>query len=290
MLRDTFLFWRISKGGPGLPEEGGPWDTAMPAWEKHPEGRGDVGGHPLPLRFHGPEASRQGGGRAQMTSRLIGARSSLAAGCVAVLIASLSAAPTRIGARAGSRPRDRGAAGVGQEALPQVLLAVPRREGGRRRLRHPASAPQAPQLHDGQVQGSHDAHRSAPDASGPREHHQARHALHVDARLAQPHRPGSVGSRLLHHDLFPRLLQARERPQARSAPERAESRRRSPSSSGRSSTKRPAASSATARSVGATDLRLQPWWTTGAIRYARRTSRRAGPSGEARPARISSGR
>jgi hypothetical protein len=34
MLRDTFLFWRISKGGPGLPEESGPWDTAMPAWEK----------------------------------------------------------------------------------------------------------------------------------------------------------------------------------------------------------------------------------------------------------------
>jgi hypothetical protein len=34
MLRETFLFWRISKGGPGLPEEGGPWSTAMPAWEK----------------------------------------------------------------------------------------------------------------------------------------------------------------------------------------------------------------------------------------------------------------
>jgi mono/diheme cytochrome c family protein len=33
-LRDTFLFWRISKGGPGLPDEGGPWDTAMPAWEQ----------------------------------------------------------------------------------------------------------------------------------------------------------------------------------------------------------------------------------------------------------------
>jgi cbb3-type cytochrome c oxidase subunit III len=33
LLRDTFLFWRISKGGPGLPEEAGPWDTAMPAWE-----------------------------------------------------------------------------------------------------------------------------------------------------------------------------------------------------------------------------------------------------------------
>lgn len=34
MLRDTFLFWRIAKGGPGLPEEGGPWNSAMPAWEK----------------------------------------------------------------------------------------------------------------------------------------------------------------------------------------------------------------------------------------------------------------
>jgi hypothetical protein len=34
MLRETFLLWRIAKGGPGLPEEGGPWDSAMPAWEK----------------------------------------------------------------------------------------------------------------------------------------------------------------------------------------------------------------------------------------------------------------
>jgi mono/diheme cytochrome c family protein len=33
-LRDTFLLWRVAKGGPGMPEEGGPWDSAMPAWEK----------------------------------------------------------------------------------------------------------------------------------------------------------------------------------------------------------------------------------------------------------------
>jgi hypothetical protein len=33
-LQESFLFWRISKGGPGLPAEGGPWDSAMPAWEK----------------------------------------------------------------------------------------------------------------------------------------------------------------------------------------------------------------------------------------------------------------
>jgi mono/diheme cytochrome c family protein len=34
LLQESFLFWRIAKGGPGLPEEGGPWDTAMPAWER----------------------------------------------------------------------------------------------------------------------------------------------------------------------------------------------------------------------------------------------------------------
>ncbi|HXV77883.1 MAG TPA: c-type cytochrome [Candidatus Polarisedimenticolaceae bacterium] len=33
MLQESFVFWRVSKGAPGLPEEGGPWDSAMPAWE-----------------------------------------------------------------------------------------------------------------------------------------------------------------------------------------------------------------------------------------------------------------
>jgi mono/diheme cytochrome c family protein len=34
LLQESFLFWRIAKGGPGLPDEGGPWDSAMPAWEE----------------------------------------------------------------------------------------------------------------------------------------------------------------------------------------------------------------------------------------------------------------
>ncbi|NOX72115.1 MAG: c-type cytochrome, partial [Alphaproteobacteria bacterium] len=29
----AFLFWRITKGGPGLPVEGTPWVSAMPVWE-----------------------------------------------------------------------------------------------------------------------------------------------------------------------------------------------------------------------------------------------------------------
>jgi mono/diheme cytochrome c family protein len=32
-LSESFVFWRIAKGGPGLPREGAPWNSAMPAWE-----------------------------------------------------------------------------------------------------------------------------------------------------------------------------------------------------------------------------------------------------------------
>jgi hypothetical protein len=34
-LQETFVFWRVSKGGIGLPREGFPWASAMPPWEKH---------------------------------------------------------------------------------------------------------------------------------------------------------------------------------------------------------------------------------------------------------------
>jgi Cytochrome C oxidase, cbb3-type, subunit III len=32
-LQESYLFWRISKGGVGLPIEGQPWKSAMPRWE-----------------------------------------------------------------------------------------------------------------------------------------------------------------------------------------------------------------------------------------------------------------
>lgn len=32
-LSEGYVFWRISKGGRGLPHEGAPWNSAMPAWE-----------------------------------------------------------------------------------------------------------------------------------------------------------------------------------------------------------------------------------------------------------------
>ena len=35
MLQESFLFWRVAKGGPGLPNESTPWSSAMPPWEEH---------------------------------------------------------------------------------------------------------------------------------------------------------------------------------------------------------------------------------------------------------------
>lgn len=33
-LQESYLFWRIATGGPGLPREGGPWMSAMPVWHR----------------------------------------------------------------------------------------------------------------------------------------------------------------------------------------------------------------------------------------------------------------
>lgn len=33
-LSESYVFWRIAKGGPGLPREGAPWNSAMPVWEE----------------------------------------------------------------------------------------------------------------------------------------------------------------------------------------------------------------------------------------------------------------
>jgi mono/diheme cytochrome c family protein len=32
-LQESYVFWRIAKGGPGVPPESHPWNSAMPVWE-----------------------------------------------------------------------------------------------------------------------------------------------------------------------------------------------------------------------------------------------------------------
>lgn len=33
-LQESYLFWRISTGGPGLPDEAAPWISSMPVWQE----------------------------------------------------------------------------------------------------------------------------------------------------------------------------------------------------------------------------------------------------------------
>ena len=123
----------LPRAGPGLPEEGGPWESAMPAWEKmlKEEEIWETILFLYDFTAQKPRAKEVG---AQMTSRLIWralvsrrSRGLVSRGPDRLVVCRADG----IGARAGSRRWNRGAAGVGQAALHEVLRAVPRREGGR---------------------------------------------------------------------------------------------------------------------------------------------------------------
>ena len=154
----------------------------------------------------------------------------------------------------------------------------------------PAPLPQAAELHDRQVQGADDAQRRAADASGSGQHHQARHALHLDARLAQPLRPAGVGARVLHQDVLPGFRRQREGAEAGRDAGCAECLERD-RRAGQEAVRRdgllamPRVARPGRRTVGAdAEGRLR------AVRFARRISPRAGPSAAGRRARTSSGR
>jgi DMSO reductase family type II enzyme heme b subunit len=69
-LAEGYVFWRIAKGGPGLPKESTPWNSAMPAWEDRLTEEQvwqvvyylyEATGHPpRVMGAHGPHASRPG--------------------------------------------------------------------------------------------------------------------------------------------------------------------------------------------------------------------------------------
>ena len=129
-VRDTFLFWRISKGGPGLPEEGGPWDTAMPAWEKFlkEDEIWDVILFLYDFTGQKPRAGEEAA-RNDLPPDLVCAAPRAMSRCPGRLVVFRADGPDAVAARAGSRRRDRRAAGVGQDPLCEVLFAMPRREG-----------------------------------------------------------------------------------------------------------------------------------------------------------------
>ena len=293
MLRETFLFWRISKGGPGLPEEGGPWDTAMPAWEKFLKEEEMWDAILFLYDFTGQRPRGQGGGAPR--NDLLSDRSARGRATRRGVSASCSRAVCRadgIGARGGSRRRDRCAAGVGQAALSaSTVRSATARRGTAKATPPRTCCPRPRNFTTRQVQGSDDAQRRAPDPPGPRQHHQARHALHVDAGLARhsPTRKCRI-SRTSSRPSLPTSRSPRASPQPvalPSAPKAHEGvdRAREEALRGDRLRQVPRHARPRRRTLGADpDGRLGP------SDPRRPTSRRAGPSGEARPARISSGR
>ncbi len=214
---ETFLFWRIAKGGPGHARGRRAVATgAMPAWEKILKQRGDVGSRPLPLRLHRRTAPRQGGGDAPMTARLIWGGSVLVAAVAwATAVGSLRAQGPDVGTEA------QRAAGKELYARNCAQCHGDKGDGDGVAAAHLDAA--AARLHLRQVQGPHDAERRAADASRISSHIIKRGMPYTsmpawpalsDAQVSEP--------RLLRQDVLARLRQARQRPQGGRAAERAE--------------------------------------------------------------------
>ena len=164
-----------------------------------------MGGDPLPLRLHRPEAARQGG-RSSTNDRSpdharVRRRPDRVAVC-AVPMRSVRAQAPDVGTEAQRES--------GKELYGKYCAQCHGEKGDGEGDATPHLLPAAARLHDRQVQGADDAERRAADPPGSRQHHQARHALHVDAGLARPHRPGRREPRVLHHDLLARLRQPRD--------------------------------------------------------------------------------
>ena len=146
--------------------------------------------------------------------------------------------------RAAAQASDRRSAG--KALYDEELLAVPRREGGRRGLRRPASAAPAAQLHDRQVQDPHHAQRRAAHAPGPRSTSSGTACRTRRCPPGRTHRSRRRRTRGLRHVASRRTSPSRRRPRK---PIASRAPRRSPHESveqGKKIYARPAAPTATA--------------------------------------------
>ena len=192
-LAEGYVFWRIAKGGPGLPKESTPWNSAMPAWEDRLTEEQvwqvvyylyETTGHPP--RVMGSHASRAPE-RDQAANLL--ARSA-----------------TALRAAAGRRPvRGRRAR---QGRLREALRGLPRPGGQGRRAGGRAAPAASPRLHRREVQDPHDG-RAAGLRPGSAPDGHRRDAGDLHAALAGPAREGADGRRGVRQDPG-RVLQGRQ--------------------------------------------------------------------------------
>ena len=126
-LRETFLFWRAAKGGPGTAGRGRPVGFGHAGLGEDAEGRRDSGTPSSSSTISPARGLAPWRPTSDLPPDVARVRR-----CPVRRVVCLADGPDgNAAARAGSRHRHRGAAGVGQGPLCQVLFAVPRREGGR---------------------------------------------------------------------------------------------------------------------------------------------------------------
>ena len=165
-FRETFFFWRISKGGPGHSGRGRDAGRFRDAgnWETVSDRAGDVGGRAVPLRLQ-PRIQAAGPSRNTALMRAL----------------AMDRSPTLSRSRQ-PRPRSQTDLGTeeqragGKKLYDKILLAVSRpRTVTARVWRPPYVQAKAARLHVGQVQDPDDAERRAPDAPDDlKEHHPSR--------------------------------------------------------------------------------------------------------------------
>jgi mono/diheme cytochrome c family protein len=165
-LTESFVFWRIAKGGPGLPREGRPWNSAMPAWE-------DV------LTEEEIWSVIVYLYRRRMRSRGRGTRKEASierdAGWSPPLPPHCSAPPPRLCTARSMRA----------SRLRPVVRRMPRRGRPRRRAGRRVHAAATARLHAGALPDPHYGQRRAADRRRHPARHRERHARHRDAGLAE---------------------------------------------------------------------------------------------------------
>jgi len=155
LLRDTFLFWRISKGGPGCPKKGALGHGHARLGE-FPEGRGDLDVILFLYDHSGTRPRAREEAATNETCWQIGRRA-----CLALLIASYGR-DDGIGARDGSRRRNEAQRGGGKAALPPLSREASCRSDRRERGSHPEFL-----VPSGNFPGGHGRVQGPPSSGSP---------------------------------------------------------------------------------------------------------------------------
>ena len=233
MLQEAFLFWRISKGGPGLPKESTPWNSVMPAWEDRL-----TEDQIWQVIMYLYDATGQ-------QPRRWETRALRAAVLAATIVALVGAAPALVGAQAGD-------AKAGKAVYELKCVGCHGEKGDGKGPAAELLVPAAARLHLGHLQDPDDGRaRRRPTRTSSRSSPTGCPGRRCRRGRCFPRRTAGISSRTSRRS---RRTSSRKRPRSSSCPRKSR-RRRSPSSAARRCSRRSSATSATAPTGGPTARR-----------------------------------